>query len=50
MVLGRWKEGHCFYICFTFTIVDHVHVFGHGHGHGHVLGVVAVVDLGWRFA
>ena len=36
------------YLFFTFTVVDHVHVLGHSHGH--VLGVVAVVDLGWRFA
>ena len=41
MVLGRWKEGSCFYI--FFTGVDPVRVLGHGP----VLGVVAVVDLGW---
>ena len=45
--LGRWKGGSCFYIFFVFTGVDPVRVLGHGHGR--VLGVVAVVDLGWRF-
>ena len=35
MVLGRWEEGSCFYIFFT--------------GVDPVLGVVAVVDLGWTF-
>ena len=43
MVLGRWEEGRCFYI--FFTGVDPVRVLGHGP----VLGVVAVVDLGWTF-
>ena len=33
------------YLFFTLTVVDPVHVLGHGH----VLGVVAVVDLDWRF-
>ena len=45
MVLGRWEEGRCFCIFFLFTGVDPVRVLGHGP----VLGVVAVVDLGWRF-
>ena len=43
MVLGRWEEGSCFYM--FFTGVDPVRVLGHGP----VLGVVAVVDLGWTF-
>ena len=45
MVLGRWEEGRCFYIFFLFTGVDPVRVLGHGR----VLGVLVVVDLGWRF-
>ena len=36
-----------FLYLFLFTGVDSVRVLGHGHGP--VLGVVAVVDLGWRF-
>ena len=45
MVLGRWEEGRCFYIFFLFTGVDPVRVLGHGR----FLGVLVVVDLGWRF-
>ena len=47
MVLGRWKEGRCFYIFFLFMGVDPVRVLGHGHGP--VLGAVVLVDLGWTF-
>ena len=36
-----------FLYLFLFTGVDPVRVLGHSHGP--VLGVVAVVDLGWRF-
>ena len=53
-ILGRWKEGHCFYTFFLFTKncdlvhgLDHGHVLGHDHGP--VLGVVVVVDLGRTF-
>ena len=41
-------EGRTLFLYLFITVVDPVQVLGHGHGQ--VLGGVAVVDLGWRFA
>ena len=47
MVFGTVEGRQLFLYLFLFTGVDPVRVLGHSHGP--VLGVVAVVDLGWRF-
>ena len=45
---GYWTvEGRQLFLYPLFTGVGPVRVLGHGHGP--VLGVVVLVDLGWRF-